>query len=250
MIEQLLTAPMAVAEAFHDDVVEGVGPYEAEERLVADAVPRRRREFTTVRVLARQALAELRIAPSPILPGPLGAPVWPGGVVGSMTHCAGYRAAAVAYGGDFAAIGIDAEPHLPIEGIGTLDLVTVPQERAWLAALRVRRPEVCWDRLVFSAKESVYKAWFPLTGRRLDFDEAVVTVDPDLGTFHARLLVDGPEVGGRRIRGFDGGWLHRDGILLTAVALTRGAANAVRAPGVVGSVSGHPRPATRSASAR
>jgi 4'-phosphopantetheinyl transferase EntD len=248
MIEQLLAPPMAVAEAFQDDT-EGPGLYAAEERLVSGAVPRRRREFTTVRACARRAFAELRIPPAPILPGERGAPVWPAGVVGSMTHCEGYRAAAVAYAGDLATIGIDAEPNLPIRSSGTRELVTVPEERAWLSALRVRRPEVSWDRLVFSAKESVYKAWFPLTGRWLDFDQAVVTVDPDRGTFYARLLVPGPEIGGSRIPGFEGSWIQRDGFLLTAIALTHSAVSlAGRTPVADRSpVSHQPAPASVSA---
>jgi 4'-phosphopantetheinyl transferase EntD len=224
MIEQLLTLPMAVAEAFHDDP-RGPGLHPAEERLVSSAVARRRREFTTVRACARRALAELRIPPAPILPGNKGAPVWPARVVGSMTHCEGYRAAAVAHTSDLATVGIDAEPNLPIKNSGTRDLVTVPEERAWLSAMRVRRPDVSWDRLVFSAKESVYKAWFPLTGRWLDFDQAVVTIDPDRGTFYARLLVPGPEIGGSRIPGFEGSWVQRHGILLTTIALTHSAVN-------------------------
>ncbi|MFD7167405.1 4'-phosphopantetheinyl transferase family protein [Streptomyces violascens] len=242
LIEQLLSPPMAVAEAFHDDI-DGPGLYAAEERVVSGAVPQRRREFTTVRACARRALAELKFPPAPILPGERGAPGWPTGAVGSMTHCAGYRAAAVAYAGDLATIGIDAEPNLPIRNSGTRDLVTVPEERAWLSELGVRRPEVSWDRLVFSAKESVYKAWFPLTGRWLDFDQAVVTVDPDRGTFYARLLVPGPEIGGSRIRGFDGGWIQRNGILVTAIALTQSAVNVARRIPVDG------RPATAPMSA-
>ncbi|MET9432587.1 4'-phosphopantetheinyl transferase superfamily protein [Streptomyces sp. NPDC006551] len=241
MIEQLLAPPMAVAEAFHDDI-EGPGLYAAEERLVSRAVPQRRREFTTVRTCARRALGELRIPPAPILPGERGAPVWPAGVVGSMTHCEGYRAAAVAHAADLATIGIDAEPNLPIKSSGTRDLVTVPEERVWMAALRVRRPEVSWDRLVFSAKESVYKAWFPLTGRWLDFDQAVVTVDPDRGGFYARLLVPGPQIGGSRIAGFEGSWTQRNGILLTAIALTHSAVSVARRLPVVAH-----RPATASA---
>jgi enterobactin synthetase component D / holo-[acyl-carrier protein] synthase len=48
--------------------------------------------------------------PAPILPGPAGEPGWPPGVTGSITHCPGYRACAVARTEDLAAIGIDAEP--------------------------------------------------------------------------------------------------------------------------------------------
>ena len=51
------------------------------------------------------------------------------------------------------------------------------------------------------AKESVYKTWYPITGRWLDFSEATVTVRVD-GTFHADVLVPGP------VTGFDGRWLN------------------------------------------
>jgi 4'-phosphopantetheinyl transferase EntD len=80
-------------------------------------------------------------------------------------------------------------------------------------------PAVHWDRLLFSAKESVYKAWFPLAKRWLGFEDAVVTLDPSAETFAARLLVSGPLLGGRRLTGFSGRWLIRDGLVLTAIAL-------------------------------
>lgn len=224
MIETLLSSPAAVAEAFHD--VADAGLFPAEAQVVAGSVIRRRREFTTVRACARRALGELGIAPVPLLPGTRGAPVWPAGTVGSMTHCTGYRAAAVAHASDLAAVGIDAEPNLPIRTDGARDLVTVAEERARLSVLREQRPDVCWDRLVFSAKESVYKAWYPLTRRWLDFDQAVITVDADKGTFDARLRVPGPVVGGTRLGGFGGRWLLGRGILLTAVALTATGDNA------------------------
>lgn len=83
-----------------------------------------------------------------------------------------------------------------------------------LAALQ---PEVCWDRLVFSAKESVYKAWFPLTRRWLDFEEALLTLDPMNATFTAQLLVPGPVVDGRELTEFSGKWLVGSGFVVTAV---------------------------------
>ncbi|MFE5963981.1 4'-phosphopantetheinyl transferase [Streptomyces sp. NPDC056463] len=226
MIDELLPPPLAVADTRHDRPDSVL--YPAEARTVAGAVDERRREFATVRSCARQALRDLGVAPAPILNGERGAPVWPAGTIGSMTHCRGYRAAAVAYATELATIGIDAEPDLPIRDEGTRELVMVAEERDRVAALTARHPEVAWDRLVFSAKESVYKAWYPLTGRWLDFHEAVVTVDPDRGAFHARLLVPGPEVGGRRVGTFQGGWLRRDGILLTAIALTRTGVDSTR----------------------
>ena len=63
-----------------------------EERVVANAVAARRRDYTTVRTCARACLERLGYPPVPILPGVGGAPSWPAGVQGSMTHCIGYAA--------------------------------------------------------------------------------------------------------------------------------------------------------------
>ncbi|WP_423832395.1 hypothetical protein [Streptomyces manipurensis] len=71
---------------------------------------RRRAQFATARACARRALAGLGREPVALLPGPGGAPQWPSGVVGSITHCEGYRAAVAAPAGVVAALGIDAEP--------------------------------------------------------------------------------------------------------------------------------------------
>ncbi len=79
-----------------------------------------------------------------------------------------------------------------------------------------------WDRLLFSAKESVYKAWFPLAGRWLGFEDAIVAVDRGFGSFSARLLVPGPVLGGRELTGFSGRWLVREGLILTAIAQPAG----------------------------
>ena len=71
--------------------------------------------------------------PQPVLPGERGAPRWPAGVVGSMTHCAGYRAAALVRAADLASLGIDAEPHGPLPE-GVLRRVALPAERERLRA--------------------------------------------------------------------------------------------------------------------
>ncbi|GAA5194709.1 4'-phosphopantetheinyl transferase superfamily protein [Rugosimonospora acidiphila] len=215
MIEEILPAGVSAVEAFQDEPRPVL--FSDEEAVISRSVDKRRREFATARVCARTALAALGFAPVPILPGPRGAPGWPSGVVGSITHCAGYRAAAVAHADRIVAIGIDAEQNAPMPR-GVLDSVTIEAERPRLERLAVDVPGVCWDRLLFSIKESVYKAWFPLTVRWLDFAEADVTPRPD-GTFDARLLVPGPVVGGRRLGGFVGRWMARDGLLITAIAL-------------------------------
>src|SRR6202008_5131954 len=84
---------LAYAEVSSDPP--GLGPLPEEEPLIAKSVAKRRNEFVTVRHCARIALGELGVPPVPILKGDKGEPCWPDGVVGSLTHCSGFRGAAV-----------------------------------------------------------------------------------------------------------------------------------------------------------
>lgn len=212
MIEAILPAGVVAVDFFHDPP--DVKLFPEEERLIERAVDKRRREFTTGRHCAREALGKLGLPASPLPSGPRGEPLWPAGVVGSITHCTGYRGAALGRLGQVRSIGIDAEPNAPLTG-GVLDMVSLPEEREALRALEASRPGVHWERLLFSAKESVYKAWYPLAGRWLGFEDAVIDFDPDRGTFSARLLVDGPE----GLEVFPGRWMAGRGLVLTAVVL-------------------------------
>lgn len=182
-----------------------------EARALGEAVDARRREFTTGRACARQALARLGLPAAPIASGPRGEPLWPAGVVGSITHCARYRACAVAHAHDVRAIGIDAEPDAPLPA-GVLATIAGERERRALPRLD---GGVCWDRVLFSAKEAAYKACFALTGGGLRFDDADVRIDAPGGTFAVRLLGPG------RPQALCGRWIARDGIVVTAVVVAR-----------------------------
>ncbi|WP_308404743.1 4'-phosphopantetheinyl transferase superfamily protein [Streptomyces sp. XM4011] len=232
MIAELLPREVSAVEMFGDpDGTPDLFPEEA--AVVARAVPRRRQEFATVRACARTALERIGGPRVPLLPGERGAPGWPPGFIGSMTHCTGYRAAVVAAAGrGLASLGVDAEPHEALRDPGVVEMVTLPGEREHLAKLAASHPRVRWERLLFSAKESVYKAWFPLTGRWLGFEEARIAFDPDAGAFTAELLVPGPVVDGVPIRRFAGRWLVRDGLLVTAIAVP--APRPVPAGGITG----------------
>ncbi|MFE6774905.1 4'-phosphopantetheinyl transferase [Streptomyces sp. NPDC057702] len=205
-----------------------------EAALLGRAVLKRRREFTTVRACAREAMAGLGLPPTPVLPGKRGEPGWPQGVVGSMTHCDGYRAAALAPSTAARSIGIDAEPHAPLPE-GVLGIVSLEAERERgqrIAAGAWGADTVHWDRLLFSAKESVFKAWYPLAHRELDFSDAELTFEAEpapaapatggpalQGTFRARLLpsADIPEE--FPLTGFDGRWVIHDGFVVTAIVV-------------------------------
>ncbi|GII77088.1 4'-phosphopantetheinyl transferase [Sphaerisporangium rufum] len=189
-----------------------------EERAISRADERRRREFSTARVCAHDALRRLGMRPGPVVPGVRGEPQWPPGVVGSITHCAGYRGAVLGTSAKVTTIGIDAEPDEPLVP-GVLEAVSLPEERDSLHRLAARHPRTAWDRVLFSAKESVYKAWFPLARRWIDFEDIMVNIDPRHGEFSAWLRVTGPRVHGRRITAFSGRWTAEAGLILTAIVV-------------------------------
>jgi len=219
VIGSLLPAGVVAYEEFAD--LPGELPFPGEEALIAKAVDGRRREFITARRCARRALADLGHPAAPILSGARREPLWPAGITGSITHCAGFRAAAVARADDLAGLGIDAEPNGPLPD-GVEESVAATGERERLRELSVRAPHVSWGRLLFSAKESVYKAWYPLTGRWLGFEDADLTIDPEAGTFRAYLLVDGKRIdGGTPLTEMSGRFAVGRGLVLTAVAISR-----------------------------
>jgi len=215
VLERILPAGTAVVATSGDFLDEPL--YPEEEAALGRAVEKRRREFVTARACARRALERLDLPAGPVPAGPKGEPVWPDGVVGSITHCAGYRACALGRTGDLLTIGVDAELDQPLPD-GLLPDVALPEERRQLQALSAVEPGVNWDRLLFSIKESVYKAWFPLARQWLGFEDATVRIERS-GTFSAQLLVPGPSVGEAVLDGFAGRWLAADGLLFAAIAM-------------------------------
>lgn len=209
MIGDILPPGVSWAEEFGDPAEAALLP---EERpAVARAVDKRVREYTTVRHCARRALGGLGYGPLPILSGPNREPLWPEGVIGSLTHCDGYRAAVVTRAGELRSLGIDAEPHAALPA-GVLSTVASDEEQDHLAMLSRRRPDVHWDRLLFSAKESVYKTWFPLARVWLGFEEAALEFDTG-GEFTAKILKPGP------LSAVAGRWTVGRGLLVTSIAL-------------------------------
>ncbi|MFD5873452.1 4'-phosphopantetheinyl transferase [Streptomyces sp. NPDC060322] len=217
MLEHILPPTVRTAHSLSDRADAGALLFPEEWPAVATAVTSRQAEYATVRACARDALTKLGQPPVAVVPGEDREPRWPAGIVGSMTHCTGYRGAAVAHERDIAALGIDAEPNAPLpDGDSLLHLLARREEADLLATLPACG--TAWDRLLFSAKECVYKTWFPLTRRWLGFEDVIMRISP-AGTFEARLLVEGPTLDGDVVDSFSGTWLHMDGLLLTAVAV-------------------------------
>lgn len=217
LLPEVLGERVVSAERYDDPP--DIAPLPEEEPLIARSVAKRRNEFITVRYCAREALSELGLPPAPILKGDKGEPCWPDGVVGSLTHCEGFRGAAVARRGDVRSIGIDAEPHGVLPK-GVLDAISLPDERTALAALPAG---LHWDRILFCAKEATYKAWFPLTHRWLGFEDARIAFDVEstgqTGRFVSTVLIDPAAESGPPLRTLEGRWSVRDGLALTAIVL-------------------------------
>ncbi|VDR41231.1 phosphopantetheinyltransferase component of enterobactin synthase multienzyme complex [Tsukamurella paurometabola] len=222
MILQSMLPRGVVARESHADVDAPLHPREAAQ--IAKAVPKRQAEYATVRHLAREALGELGIGDAVLVKGEGGGVDWPRNVVGALTHCDGYRGAVVGFRMGVRTVGIDAEPHLALPD-KVLPTVSVESEREVLAA----RPDdgLHWDRLLFCAKEATYKAWNPITGRWLGFEDAEIsfdlterTADAAAGTFRSRILIDGKATdGGPPIASFDGRWRITDGLIVTSIAV-------------------------------
>ncbi|MHB8478474.1 MAG: 4'-phosphopantetheinyl transferase family protein [Steroidobacteraceae bacterium] len=139
----------------------------AEARYLGRAIPKRAREFAAGRLCARRALAEFGIVDVAIEVADDRQPIWPDSMVGSITHTAGFCAAAVAERRMVGALGLDSE----VVGDVSAEIwprVGVPAETAWLRTLPASQHPAAMT-LIFSAKEAFYKCQYPLVGERLDF---------------------------------------------------------------------------------
>lgn len=175
----LLPAWTLVVEARGDVGPDPLFPEEAAQ--VAKAVERRRLEFARGRSCARRAMASLAVSPVSILADVNRAPMWPAGVIGSITHTKDYCAAAVARAEPGVSIGIDAEVLRHLEP-GVIEKIVSRSEQHQLSTLD---PAVAWSCVVFSIKEAIYKASFPLDHRWLDFLDVEVHLDVARGEFSA-----------------------------------------------------------------
>ena len=180
-----------------------------ERALIEGATPGRIAEFASGRHCARLALSRLDPdhAGLPVLRDRRGAPEWPRGVVGSITHCAGWTGAVAARSGGsrlgrgVRALGLDAESIAALPA-GVIDVVASQDEREALTRLGGEHPGIPWDTLLFSAKEATYKAWYPLTGILLGHQSIDVDLSPAGGFTGVAAAhdADGREVS-HRVRG-------------------------------------------------
>jgi len=139
----------------------------------------RRADFLAGRLAAAEGMRRLGIAPGGLLgrtPG--GAPDWPGGLAGSISHHSGIACAVVS--AHARGIGVDITPLLDdsqLRAVTRRCLVDAERER-WQSPHEVA--------VAFAAKESIYKAVHPQVDRHIGFDEADIIEQVD-GSWTARL---------------------------------------------------------------
>jgi len=216
LLSSLFPACAAAVETRLDASLDALLPEEA--RSIERARAERMLEFRAGRHCARRALSALGGA-GPVLRAEDRSPVWPAGFVGSIAHTRermdGWAGAVVARAAEVRSLGLDAERDTPLEE-KLWERVLVPEERADLARVAPEERGVL-AKVVFSAKESFYKAQHPLSRTFLEFTDARVTLDPASGTFALALLREaGPFPAGRV---FEGRWARGAGLVVTSCVI-------------------------------
>jgi enterobactin synthetase component D / holo-[acyl-carrier protein] synthase len=213
MIGMLLPREITVVEA-HDGRLD-LPLHVLEAASIMGASDKRRDEYTAGRSCARRALSALNITDFPLLSGPKREPIWPAGIAGSITHCTGYCAAAVARTSMVKSLGIDAELDKPL-GRDIERMVCTSGELEWCRTTSITSA-VNWPVIVFSAKESIYKACFPIVKEYIDFQDAELAIDPAAGIFHATFLNRQVDTRIGHAGSLDGRFAVGNGYIFTAI---------------------------------
>ena len=157
-----------------------------EEARIANAVPKRQREYRSGRNAARAALQTTGYSGDMCLlaENDNRYPNWPKGYIGSITHTQGFCATAVGSTQDYRGIGIDAEPRTPLKP-QILPRICTAREQTWIEQQSDSSLKPYWGVIFFCIKETLYKVFNPIHHVFLGFQEAEVFIDPEQGLFYA-----------------------------------------------------------------
>ncbi len=158
--------------------------------VIEQVTAARAREFGAGRAAARAAMEMLGHVPRPVLQGEDRAPVWPPGLTGSITHSARDCLAVVTDAPDIAALGLDLEPTAPLEP-ALWPEICCPEEMNWLASLGPSQ-RGHFAKLIFCAKEAIYKAQYQISRTMLEFHDVALEVDLHAGRFDATIRPELP----------------------------------------------------------
>ena len=209
-LKDLFSSSVAIAETRNTNIdASFLSP--PERTYLENVSQNRKREFIAGRFCAHEAMMLASMPPENIHIGGKGEPIWPSNIVGSITHSHGYAAAAVARKSDIISVGLDAEIDEPLSS-KALQRISNHQEEEWaktVGGALVQHP----GKVLFSAKEATYKAWYPITHEWLGFKEALINFHDQGNTFTVRILKNGP------IREMHGKFTIRNDVILTAIEI-------------------------------
>ena len=140
----------------------------------------RKEHYRSGRICAGEVLSKLGTLGQPVLRDPqTREPLWPEGISGAITHSGNWAAAAAGKTSDVSGIGIDLEDLERQVDSRISRHVCIPEEQKWL--------QECGEdfleqnlKIIFSAKESIFKAFFPYTRTYLHFHDARILMEQTL----------------------------------------------------------------------
>ncbi|HDZ08120.1 MAG TPA: 4'-phosphopantetheinyl transferase superfamily protein [Pseudohongiella sp.] len=178
---------------FHDETANQLGlilPAKMD-----SAVQKRKAEFLAGRYCARAALAQLDSnLDAAVGIGANRVPLWPPGLVGSITHSHCYASAVVARQQHIRAVGLDSETWIKKSNRENVSSLILTPSETRSGQIQLFDSPLHFLTLVFSAKESLFKCLFPLVNRFFDFQAAIISPLPSGsasgGKFRFELLED------------------------------------------------------------
>lgn len=212
LLAALFDSHIVTVGRLHDEPCAPI--FDQEEALIADASLDRVREFRSGRACAHAAMRGLGRAASPVLRGGDREPLWPTGIVGSISHSQTFAAAAVGRADAYAAIGLDVESDAAVEQAFARRVCSARE----LARCAELGPTEELAAVVFSAKESAYKAQYPLSKAVLYWRDLEVMLEPD--RFSVGFRADCPPFRAGQLMA--GRWFRGSGLVFTGIVLARG----------------------------
>lgn len=158
-------------------------PFEEKKILQTLISTKRKAEFSLGRSCAHQALSKFKLESVPILRNPkTREPVWPESIRGSITHSGNFAAVAVGLSKDISGVGIDLEDLSRRINFNISKHVCVKEELEWLKQFNLEQANRNL-RIIFSAKESIFKCFFPLSKTYLSFKDASIKINENNSDF-------------------------------------------------------------------
>ena len=174
---------------------------------------KRKKEYLKSRELAHSLFSEIGISDFILLNDDKRAPIWPSGIVGSISHSSGF--AIVAISKDHKSIGIDLEKIMSDERSEKLKDQFLTEEEIKINQLDFN----LFSTIVFSAKESLFKLIYPLCREYFGFHSAKIREITDSG-FSIELKSQSTSVS--KFNGlYQGKWQKLDDIILTSLVIPK-----------------------------